>query len=142
MTAAVLKRVAARQGLIFAYIDFDYTMLVSGSGVSGIEVPQNAVVFEGSIIVDTAWNSATSDVLSIGDAGSTARYLSAHTIAATGRTAIVPTGFVYTTPTLISLLWTGVGAVPTAGNGTLELAYYVRGRDQFSQGLDYGSRLA
>ena len=140
--AAVLKRVSARQGLIAAYLDFDFTMFTSAADIPAIQVPQNAVIIGGDVVVDTVWNSVTSDVISLGDPTTFNRYLSALTLQALGRTVIVPTGFIYTAPTMLSLRWVGVGTAPTTGKGRVRVDYIKRGRSQFAEGLDFGTRLA
>jgi hypothetical protein len=141
MTTAV-ARSSARQHVISAYLDITYLNFVSGTDAAAIELPQGAVVVGGDVVVDTAWNSATSDVISVGDPVTYNRYLSAQSIAAAARTAIVPTGYIYIAPTLISVRWVGAGTAPSAGAGRVRVDYIVRGRSQFPQGKDQGVRLA
>lgn len=136
MTAFVKN--AARQQLIIAYADFDYTQLVSGTFKALIELPPNAVIVSGALITYTAWNSATSDVATVGDSGSGNRYKTSASIAAAAYQVITPTGVKCTTTALrnVGVTWTGVSTAPTAGAGCLWLGYFVRGRSQFAQGLD------
>jgi hypothetical protein len=133
---AAFKKKSGRQQVIFAYADVDYTQLVSGTAKGIIELPPGAVILSGAVVVGTAWNSVTSDVLVVGDAGSANRYKTSYSIAATGRTALVPTGYQMTAPGNVNITWTGVGTAPSAGALRLEIEYYVVGRAQFSQGLD------
>lgn len=139
MSALNIK--SGRQNLIYAYLDFTFDQLVTGTDQNAIQLPPGAVVAEGEIIVDTVWNSATSDVISVGDSGSFNRYKSALTIQAAARTVIVPTGYIYVAPTYVTIRWVGVSTAPTTGAGRLVLGYYVRGRSQFNQGPDQGARL-
>jgi hypothetical protein len=127
---------SGRQQLIVAYADVTFADLVSGTAKGIMELPPGAVVVDGDVTVDTAFNSATSDALVVGDATTANRYKTSYSIAAAGRTALVPTGFKTTAPSNINVTWTGVGAAPTAGAFTLRVSYYVRGRAQFAQGLD------
>lgn len=134
---AALKKNSNRQSLVVLYKDFTYDQLTSGADKTVAEVPAGAVIVMGDVVMDTAFNSATSDVLDVGDAGSENRYKDDINIASAARTAIIPTGYVYTAPTAITLRWTGAGTAPSAGAGRLFLAYYVRGRaDLGSQGAD------
>lgn len=124
-----------RQEPISAYVDVAYSDLTSATAAVAMDLPVGAVVTGGAVMVDTAFNSATSDVLVVGDALSANRYKSSYSIAAAGLTALVPTGY-QTLPTSnqIKVTWTGVGAVPTAGAFTLRVDYYVRKRAAFTQG--------
>lgn len=136
MTA--FKKQSGRQQPIFAYADFDFSQLVSGTFKGLIELPAQAVIIAGALVTYTAFNSATSDVAVVGDSGTTNRYKASATIAAAARQVITATGLIVVTAVtrLIGIVWTGVSTAPTAGAGTLEIEYYVRGRAQFAQGLD------
>ena len=142
MTATAIPIKSARQSPLEAYIDLTYDMLVTGTDLNAIQVPNAAVITGGDLVVDTALNSATSDVLSVGDSGTYNRYLSAQSIAATGRTALTLTGYKYTAPTWITVRWVGVGAVPSQGALRVRISYIVRGRQQYNQGPDYVKRLS
>ena len=126
---------AGRQEVISAYVDIDYTQLTSGAAANAIDLPVNAVVVGGDVVVGTAWNSVTSDAIVVGDATTANRYLGSTSIAATGRTALVPTGFLVTaTQPSVKVTWTGVGTAPSAGALRLRVDYIVKGRSAFSQG--------
>lgn len=124
-----------RQPLEVAYVDIGFADLISGTAVNALELPPNAVVTGGDIVVNTAWNSATSDVATVGDATVANRYYASASIAATGRNALVATGFIATsTQRYVTVTWTGVGAVPTAGSLRLRVDYFVKTRSQWAQG--------
>lgn len=125
----------ARQEAVHAYVDIAYGDLTSGTDHAAIEVPANAVVVEGAVVVSTAWNSATSDVLDVGDSGSQNRYKNDINIAATGLTAITPTGYKYTTKDNITVRWVGVSTAPTTGALRLRVSYIVIGKSEFTQGM-------
>lgn len=128
---------AGRQEIALAYVDINFSDLAGSSGadVNALEVPPGAVVVGGAVTTLTAFNSATSDVLDVGDSGSQLRYLNDTNIHATGRAALVPTGYTHTASTRnITVRWVGVGAVPTAGKCRLEVQYYVENRANFTQG--------
>src|SRR6478736_4011929 len=101
MTTA-LRRNSGRQYVICAYLDIGFANFVSAADTPAIQVPAGAVITGGDVVVDTVWNSVTSDVVSVGDATTYNRYLSALTLQALGRTVIVPTGYIYLVPTLLT----------------------------------------
>lgn len=125
---------SGRQQSAWATVDFAYTDLTSGAAAAAVKLPAGAVVVGGAVVVKTAWNSATSDALVVGDSASANRYKSSFSIAATGRTALVPTGYqALSTTREIQVTWTGVGTAPSAGAARLEVEYLVPGRAEFSQ---------
>jgi len=124
-----------RQALVVAEVAFAFGDLTSGVAAAAVTVPLGAVVVSGAVVVDTAWNSATSDVIDIGDGGATQRYLAAQDIkTATGRFPLVPTDFVYTADDTIDAIWTGVSTAPSAGAARLHVEYYVENRRDLTAG--------
>jgi hypothetical protein len=131
---------SGRQEVISAEIEIGYADLLglSGTQQDAIQVPAGARLVSGDVTVLEAFNSATSDVLRIGDAGSATRYAGSDiNLAATGRTALTLTGYEHTVEEFIKARWTGTGTAPTAGKFRLSFQYVVKGRVAFSQGLDY-----
>lgn len=130
-----IKKNSARQELIAAYVDINLADLATGVDVPAIELPANAVVTGGDVVVSQVFNSTTSDVLDVGDVTTENRYLNDGTLQALGRIALVPTGYV-TTPTErnITVRWVSGGGVPTTGAVRLSVQYYVKGRAAFAQG--------
>jgi len=130
-----ITKLSGRQEIVSAYVDIAFGDLTSGSNVAAIDMPVNAIVVGGDLVVTTAFNSATSDALIVGDVTTTNRYLASTSIAATGRTALTLTGFTVTaTQPAVRVTWTGVGAAPTAGAFRLRVDYIVKGRAAFAQG--------
>jgi hypothetical protein len=130
-----IKKNSGRQELIVATVDIGFADLVSGVDLSALDLPRNAVVTGGDVVVTTAFNSGTSDVLDIGDASNENRYLNDANLAVAGRTVLIPTGYVVTSSEpAVTVRWVGVGAAPTAGAVRLSVHYYVKGRAAFSQG--------
>ena len=117
-----------RQYVLSAEVEIDYTQLVTGVAQEAIDIPQNAVVIGGEWIVDTVWDSGTSDVLDIGDGGDVNRYIAADDLTAAGRNVLLLTGFKYTAADTIDAEWTGTGAVPSQGAGRLLVQYVKTGR--------------
>lgn len=129
-----IKKNSGRQELIVATLDFAFSDLTSGADLPAIDLPHNAVVTGGDVVVTTAFNSATSDVLDVGDSASENRYLNDANLASAGRTALAPTGYVVPNDSSITVRWVGTGTAPTAGAARLTVHYYVKNRAAFSQG--------
>ena len=125
---------SGRQDLLVADVDFTYADFTSGSPAAAIEVPAGAVVVGGFIVIDTAFDSATSDTIIVGDGGDDNRYANAVNGASAALTALTITGYEYTETDNIDIQWTGVGAAPSAGAGRLVVHYYVDGRAAQNQG--------
>ena len=95
----------------------------------GIKLPLGAMVTGGRLITTEAWNSTTSDVLDVGDAGSQNRYLNDGNIRALGAVvALVPTGYVYPAPAELTVRWASGGGTPTTGKVKLVVEYVVARR--------------
>ena len=124
-----------RQSPTEAWVVFNFADAApSGTFQEAIDLPPNAVVTGGSVVVTTAFNSATSDVITVGDSASATRYLGSTSIAATGRTALLLTGYTtLSTTNRIRVTWTGAGAAPTAGVVRVSVTYIQLGRTAFSQ---------
>jgi hypothetical protein len=130
---AITKNVA-RQELIVARVTGTF-----GTGYDvplqavypAIEIPQNAVVVGGHLVVDDV--TSASVVAAVGDGLAGTRYGSSISCNALALTALVPTGYKYTVQDTIDI--TISGATPAA-YGTFELVveYIVDGRAEFSQG--------
>lgn len=130
-----ITKQSARSDIKVAIIPFTYADFLGSSGVAlpAIDLPQNAIVVGGSFVIDTAFNSATSDTFVAGDGGTVNRYASAVNGQIVARTALAVTCYKYTTPDTVDIRWTGVGAVPTAGAGRLILEYIMDGRSISTQ---------
>lgn len=98
--------------------------------VAAIKLPVGAVVTGGAVIVDTAFDAATATV-NVGDATTAARYKSAVNVAATGLTALVPTGYV-SNGAPIQVVPTFADAV-TVGSMRLQVTYVINGRANEAQ---------
>lgn len=126
----------ARQELIAAHVDINLADVASNVAAPALDLPVGAVVVSGAFVTTEAWNSTTSDVMDVGDAGSATRYLTDGNIRALGaRVPLVPTGLVHdATNNTLRVTWTSGGGAPTTGKVRLEVQYYVRGRAAFTQG--------
>lgn len=102
----------------------------SGVAVKAITLPTGAVVVGGAVAVDTAFDAATA-VLDVGDAGSANRYKNDVNVAATGYTALVPTGYVSDgSPITVTPVF--ADAV-TVGSLRLQVHYVIGGRANEAQ---------
>lgn len=110
-----------RQDVVFADIDFDYTLLASGANPA-VSLPGNAEIVSGSLIIDTAFNAGTT--IAVGDVGATARYLAAKDATVPGFNALAPTGYKLSAKGTVDLL---VNQAVTAGAGRLRIGYIVNG---------------
>jgi hypothetical protein len=129
-----------RQTAVEAYVDVTFSDLTTPTSLNGvaslaIDLPVGAQVVGGDLVVGTAFNSGTSDVITVGDALIANRYLASTSIAAAGRTPLTFTGYqTLATSNKVIVTWTGVGAAPTAGAFRLRVAYIINKRASFSQG--------
>jgi hypothetical protein len=114
--------------LVTKSVSIAYSDLTSGVAFDAIALPVGAVVVSGNVAITTAFNSATSDVLVVGDVTTANRYLGSTTIHTGAATpiALVPTAFVVTgTQPNLQVKWTGVGSAPSAGLLVVTVTYYV-----------------
>lgn len=122
-----------RQYSLVARVPFVYTDFTSGVGVGSVDLPANSHVTGGSLVITTAFNSATSDQIEVGTATTAGLYLTQDVKTAAGSFAIVPTEDVHAASTEILLEWTGAGAAPSQGAGFLLLEYVITDRANENQ---------
>lgn len=117
-----------RQHPQFVTQDFDYTELTTATAVALAKLPAGARVVGGGLLVETVWNSGSSDVLDLGDGADDDRYTSSQIdLTSLGFTALTLTYFKNTTTDWVDGTWTGVGAVPTTGAARLFVEYIIDG---------------
>lgn len=116
---------------------FDISQLESGVAVAFAKIPFNSIITGGYLLITTAFDSGTTDTITIGDDGGTDgtadpdRYLVGGDGQALGPTAIVPTGFQFTTLGNLTMTWTSAGTAPTVGAGLIVFEYVTEGRHSF-----------
>lgn len=127
---------SGRQFLKVAVLEVSAANLagLSGQPQLAIKLPPNSIITGGALVVTAPFNSATSDSLVVGDAAVSNRYLGSTSIAAAGRTALAPTGFVTGADGSVRVTWTGVGAAPSSGSFRLEVHYIGKGIADFTHG--------
>ena len=110
-------------------VTINYTDTVQNTAVAAIDIPPNSVILSGHLFTSTAWNSTTSDVIDVGDAGSATRYLSDGNIrAANALVALVPTGYVHTGSALTVTHTAGAAGTATTGSTRLTVTYITLGK--------------
>lgn len=123
-----------RQWPMVATVAFDYTMFTSGTAEAAVDVPAGAKVTGGRLIVDTAFDSGTSDVMEVGDGGDVDRYVASVDVQATGLIGTwLTTGYQYTADDTVDIELTSVGTAATAGAGRLEVEYILDERSNETQ---------
>lgn len=121
-----IKVNSGRQSSIWVYQPIAFGDVVSGVAQAAVNLPVDAVVVGGALVTITAFNSATSDTLNVGDSANATRYASAANIHTAGRIALTLTGYkTLSTTRQVLVTWTGTGAAPTAGDVILQMEYIV-----------------
>lgn len=100
---------------------------VGSTVIDAINLPAGAVVIGGEVVTETAVTGSTAYNVSVGDSGSTTRYLGVTDKVTAGRTALVPTGYVGTGEQIRVTVSPTVAAA-TAGKVTVRVAYIIRNR--------------
>jgi len=133
-----ITRESARQYPMYAEVAIAFGDVVSGAAEKAILLPAGAVVVDVQFAVTTAWDSATTAVITtIGDDLDPDRYYAAGTfnlktannfLQGTGASpeALI-TGHRYTTPNSVDIVITVVGAT-AAGVGVLRVGYLISGQ--------------
>ena len=122
----------ARQDILVAELTVTYDDPTSDAAVAVplIDLPANAVVVGGMVVVDTVFNSTTSDVLDLGDGADDDRYTASQiNLQALGMTALTITGYKYTAGDTVDMEWTaGSTGTATTGQFRVILHYVIEGR--------------
>lgn len=122
-----------RQETISAVVPFTFADFTSGVATAAVNLPEGAIVTGGSLVVRTAFNSATSDTIAVSlDAEP---LLAASDVKAAAVTLLFTKGSLaqLAAPNTVDLTWTGVSTAPTTGAGYLVVHYVEEGRAAFSQ---------
>lgn len=130
-----LKLNSGRQEAIVAYVDISAGDLVSGVATKAIELPSGAVVTGGTVVVKTAFNTAGSATLIVGDKSEDDRYTTVPVdLTAAALTDLTMTGYKHNVGESLQVTLTETGTAATAGKVRVQISYYVEGRAAFSQG--------
>jgi len=127
-----------RQEVIAAQVilKFDEITDDTGADEAAINLPAGATVVGGDIVVRTAFDSTTSEVLNVGDATDPNRYAAGVSIASATASYPLSLDLVkeYSVKTPITVAWTaGATGTATAGEAILTVLYVEDGRSCFAQ---------
>lgn len=118
----------ARQWPLGEVIRFTLADLTSATPVDLAALLPGEIIVSGSIVIETAFNSVTSDTLIVGDEDDDDRYITGLNGQVLGRTAFTLTGHQYSASNTLKLQWTGVGGSESAGEGYVEFTVLREGR--------------
>ena len=116
---------------VVAEVSFLFS-LTEATSVAAIPVPAGAKIIDIQIYADTAWDSATSATMLVGDGDDPNRFVTAHNLKATTVASMLLKGYQYTIADDIEITVTNVGT-PTAGAGRLIVTYIVENRAHENQ---------
>lgn len=125
---------SGRQYPLAAVASFTYDDFTSGTYLPMVEVPSDAIVIGGFLVIDTVFDSGTTDTFTVGDSVDDDEYGSAIDGQAAALTAITPTGYKFTANGTVGLKLTSVGTAATQGAGRLVVQYVRDGRSNENQG--------
>ena len=145
MAVNLFKR-AGRQTVLCAEVLIGFADLLSPTDLNGvatpvIDMPEGAIVTDLQIIVETVFNSGTSDVIDIGDNDVADRYLDGSDIQTAAVRfhedidAAAETVKQYVAGDTINMTWVAVGADPTTGSVRLLVNYIIADRANETQSL-------
>lgn len=101
-----------RKGVAFAD-------LTSGTAVTIGKLPSGAIIDDAYVVVTTAFDSGTSDLMDMGTSGDPNGFMSAVSVASVGKKSAddlaTSDDLVLSADTDVSVTWTGAGAAATAG---------------------------
>lgn len=132
-----LNSTVGRQRVLAVVVAITLAQFAAAStpNVVDVEMPVNSQVIGGDVTVTTAFDTGTTDVLDVGDDGVANRYANDINLKSAARTAITPTGFLYTS-TVRHLRFTRVpvGTAATTGAIRAVIQYVQVGREDEVQG--------
>jgi hypothetical protein len=122
---------ASVQEVVTKVVNINLADVTSGVDVAAMDLPANAVIISGHTFTTEDWNSTSTDVLDVGDAGSQNRYLNDGNVrAASALVALVPTGVAHAGGAL-TVRWVSGGGSPTTGKLRLVVTYIVLGKADY-----------
>lgn len=110
-----------------AVLDYD-DLLPTATEVEIIKLPPGARVLDVRLYVDTLFNAAGTDTLSIGDSDSATLYANAVDVSSTGAKTTSGFGKKYASAETLIATYEHTSTAPTAGSARVEVTYVVEGR--------------
>jgi len=124
---------AIRQQTKSALVTFDIADLPASTFVPLVDLPANALVVSGEVIVEVASDTVTTDVLDVGTSGAPNANLNDANFKAVGRTAFSSNG-ARGPRTTLGITRTPVGGAGTVGSGMLRVEYVLLGAGTETEG--------
>lgn len=123
-----ISKDTGRQWPLCAVVDIAYSDTpTTATFYEAADLPGNARVIGGALVVKTAWDSTT-NTFSVGDSGAAARYLSATDLKTAGTTAFDFSTDDGSAPLDVGVTYAETGAAATAGAAQLIIQYVIDGK--------------
>jgi hypothetical protein len=117
------------QQLHYLRYDFAYNTSGIGSGVSIGKIPANALIKDTQVSVQTAFNAATTNTVSVGSAAAGTQVVNAQTVASVGSTTVAPASvgglLSASADTELFVTYSQTGTAASAGVGSVVVSYTV-----------------
>ena len=123
-----IRKSEARQWPLSDVVRFTLDDLTSGVAVDLAALLPNETIVGGAVVIETAFDSVTSDTITVGDEDDDDRYIAGLDGQAAGRTAFTLTGHMYNGSNTLTLTWTEAGGGAAAGEGYVEFTVLREGR--------------
>jgi hypothetical protein len=107
------------------YNEFLVADFAAGATQPAIVLPEGAQVTRGWVLVTTAYNSATTAILDIGDATVANRYGNDIDLKTVGLKPLTPTGYIQPGKGPVTVTFAQTGAAGTAGSARVYIEYVV-----------------
>jgi hypothetical protein len=131
----LISNLDGRAAVAAGYIELTLANFVARNNVIDIDLPPGSELVSGHLNVTDAFDAATTDTIKVGDNANDARYLAASTVKATGRTVLVPTGFINTGDThTLRVTRVASGTAATKGTVRIYFQYAEIGKSDWTQG--------
>ena len=123
-----ISKDTGRQWPLCAVVDIAYSDTpTDATFYEAVDLPANARVIGGALVVKTAWDSTT-DTFSVGDSGAAARYLSATDLKTVGTTPFDFSTDDGSAPLDVGVTFGFTGPASTAGAAQLIVQYVIDGK--------------
>lgn len=130
-----IKNLDGRQCIAALHVALSLADFVGRGNVIDVEVPNDAQVIGGNIVVTDAFNTTSTDTLAVGTPDSAARYMAATSLKTPALTAVVPTGYQHSTDhNIVRLTRTPADAAATKGTVIVTVQYVELGKAEWTQG--------
>lgn len=124
-----ISKNTGRQWPLCAVVDIAFSDIpTTATFYEAADLPGNARVIGGALVVKTAFDTGTTATLSVGDSGAAARYLSATDIKTAGTTVFDFSTDDGSAPLDVGVTGAYVGTAATAGAVQLVIQYVIDGK--------------